>query len=375
MKIALCNDIPEFQSNRCLDENWCRRFPGATWMPCFAELAMKKGFDVVSGDIALSNIRKGSWKAEDVLVIQELNARYGRKLIHSGAKPAILTCFESPLIAYSFYDKLPQIAPRFWNRILFSGAFSTFNASSGFNCPLRFPNFNAEDIKPLKPWDEREFLVMIASNKHWNQPLQLSIFRNPKRTAWWMLEQWGNRISPTRTLAIKNELQCKRFEAVEYFGSLNRMALFGMGWNEPNRMPSDWSKRLKELLQNLNPTSCKDKFETASNYKYAICFENVSYPSYITEKIIDCFVSGVIPIYLGAPDVADFIPKEAFIDMRKFDSWKSLNIYLEEITEKDALKMLYAGRDFLNCSKGKLHSNKGFAQNILDILIKGGYAE
>ena len=367
MKIAFCCDIMAFQGNRCLDRDWCRHFPGASWVPAFAELAQKEGFAVVSGDIALSNVQCGYWNVKDILIIQELNAFHGRELARSGAKPAILTGFESPLIAYSFYDQLPKIAPVFKNRILYSGAFQTFKASSGFNYPLRFPTYNTEDIiTPLVPWKERDFLVMVSANKFWKEPFNIPLFRNPKRYAGLMLEQWRKWKSPTRLLAIKNELQTKRLEAIEFFGKLNHTALFGHGWDELQRLPLKWQKRLKMILRNLHPEPCGDKIKTISNYKFAICFENVAYPGYVTEKIIDCFVAGTIPIYLGAPDVQDFIPKETFIDMRAFDSWERLNTYLDELKEEDALKMLSAGREFLNSREGKLHSNKGFAQFVLD---------
>lgn len=369
--IAICCDITEFQGNRCLDRDWCRNFPGASWVPAFAELAKKEGIVVVSGDIALSNVQCGYWNAKDVLIIQELNAFHGRALARSGAKTAILTGFEAPIIAYSFYDQLPKIAPFFKNRILFSGAFQTFNAPSGFNYPLRFPNFNTEDIiTPLTPWNERDFLVMVSANKFWKEPFHISFSRNPKRYAYWILRQWRKWKSPTRKLAIKNELHSIRLEAVEFFGQKDRIDLFGADWDKLERLPVTWQKRLRGIMQKLNPTPCKDKLDTIKDYKFAICFENVSYQGYITEKIIDCFVAGVIPIYLGAPDIRDFVPKEAFIDMGSFESWESLNSFLEGTTEEDALKMISAGRKFLKSNEGKLHSNEGFAKYVKNMLLK-----
>jgi len=39
---------------------------------------------------------------------------------------------------------------------------------------------------------------------------------------------------------------------------------------------------------------------------FQFCLENDSYESYYTEKIHDCFLTGTIPIYYGAPDIGDF---------------------------------------------------------------------
>ena len=42
-----------------------------------------------------------------------------------------------------------------------------------------------------------------------------------------------------------------------------------------------------------------NKIEWLKNYKFNICFENSSYPGYLTEKLFDAFKAGCIPIYWG----------------------------------------------------------------------------
>lgn len=58
-----------------------------------------------------------------------------------------------------------------------------------------------------------------------------------------------------------------------------------------------------------------------SQYKFMICFENTSAPGYITEKIIRCFVAGVIPIYWGHPDFKNYINAKAviYVDPNNFE--------------------------------------------------------
>jgi hypothetical protein len=108
-----------------------------------------------------------------------------------------------------------------------------------------------------------------------------------------------------------------------------------------------------------------------SNYKFAVCFENVSYPGYVTEKIIDCLVAGVIPLYSGAPDVTDFIPENTFINMRPFNSFQRLDEYMQNLSNQTAMKMIIAGRDFLTSPTARLHSFEGFAEFLLELLKKG----
>jgi len=64
-----------------------------------------------------------------------------------------------------------------------------------------------------------------------------------------------------------------------------------------------------------------DKWEILSRYKYHICIENCSENYYWTEKISDCFLSGVFPFYYGCKNFSEYYPQESFlpIDIMNFD--------------------------------------------------------
>jgi len=369
MKVAICTDEQEFQANRILDKSWAKKFPGALWVSFWADFLKNKRVEAVTGDIALVNIKIKGWKPEDILVIQELDATDGGRLIELGAKPFILTGFESPLYVPYFYDQLPKIAPQFTHRILYSGAFKNFATRKGFNHLAYFPSYISNDIIPVKKWIGRKFLVMVASNKYFEVDFNKLSFFNPKRYLGPIKHQLIKFASPTKTIVYKNELITKRLEAVAYFGDLGLLSLFGHSWNNLDNLPLKWQKKMVKILKKIKPKSVKDKLKTISFYKFAICFENVSYPGYITEKIIDCFVSGVIPIYLGAPDIERFIPRNSFIDMRNFDSWDKLHRYLTKIDSNQATKMIGNGRNFLRSNKGKLYDQQRFANFVGKIVL------
>jgi hypothetical protein len=44
------------------------------------------------------------------------------------------------------------------------------------------------------------------------------------------------------------------------------------------------------------------KIDIMRRYRYCLVFENQCQPGYITEKLLDCFVAGAVPIYWGAPE-------------------------------------------------------------------------
>ncbi|MCL5798051.1 MAG: glycosyltransferase family 10 [Patescibacteria group bacterium] len=367
--LAICVDIQAFYKNKILDGNYARQFPWAGWASEFLPLAKKRDVDVATGDIALEMVHAGKWKAKDIFVISELDASQAKELIGLGARPFILSAFESPLIAYNFYDKLKDLSVKFPYRLLFPGAFG-LAAGDGKNIRAYFPNFDPSEIKRPVAWDKRKFICMVAANKFWREKFVFPLYLSPLRYAKWLAFQREKVTSPTRRYAIKNELQSKRFEAIEYFGKRKELDLFGYGWKDKERLPDGFRERLDPILDKIKPNSCKDKNRTISGYKYAVCFENTAYPGYITEKIIDCFTAGVIPVYLGAPDVEKYIPPETFVDMRKFDSWEKLERKLKHINEQEAKRMIEAGREFLKSNEGLKYSFSGFAKDIDDLVQK-----
>lgn len=43
-------------------------------------------------------------------------------------------------------------------------------------------------------------------------------------------------------------------------------------------------------------------------YRYVLALDNSHEEDYVTEKIYHAFIAGAVPIYLGAPNIADFVP-------------------------------------------------------------------
>lgn len=371
MKIAFCADSPIFKANRILQIKLTKEFPGAAWTSIFAKLAKRKNFEVVTGDKALANLETGHWNPHDILIIQLLDAPDGNKLAKLGAKQFMLIGLEVPLYAYDFYRKIKKNAPAFHHRLLYSGILKLLKADSHFNYPCHFPSFNTEDILPINKWSDRKFLVMVAANKYFEKVFPFLLPHYLTEHLDWTRDQFIKLRSPLRKYAIKNELINKRLEAIEYFGKQkNLFSLFGANWHDLSNLPRKWHKRLKKPIRHLNPKICKDKIETISHYQFAICFENTSYPGCITEKIIDCFVAGVIPIYLGAPDITKFVPAGSFINMRSFNSFGNLHKYLMGLNHQDALKIISNGRKFLHSPEGKLFSHEGLAKFILNLAVE-----
>jgi hypothetical protein len=62
---------------------------------------------------------------------------------------------------------------------------------------------------------------------------------------------------------------------------------------------------------------------------------------YVTEKFFDPLLVGSVPVYLGAPNIADFAPGEnCYIDASRFDSARALASHLKAIAADEPA---YAG--------------------------------
>ena len=48
---------------------------------------------------------------------------------------------------------------------------------------------------------------------------------------------------------------------------------------------------------------------------FSVVIENGVYESYYTEKILDCFATGTIPVYLGSPDIANHFNQDGIIQL------------------------------------------------------------
>lgn len=50
----------------------------------------------------------------------------------------------------------------------------------------------------------------------------------------------------------------------------------------------------------------EDKEQGLQDYMFSVCIENITYDSYFTEKILDCFATGTIPVYKGTKKILDY---------------------------------------------------------------------
>lgn len=75
----------------------------------------------------------------------------------------------------------------------------------------------------------------------------------------------------------------------------------------------------------------KNKIEFLSSYKFSISMENSNSDGYVSEKIIDAFNSGTIPIYYGDYMIDEYINPKSYILIKDEKDIKRKIDYIKEI--------------------------------------------
>lgn len=155
-------------------------------------------------------------------------------------------------------------------------------------------------------------------------------------------------------LPSTRELYTKRIEALEFFDTYypQDFSLFGRGWNKPQRF--SLRQRIfgfKKYRTYHGEFAQKDKYKILSKFKFCLCFENCEIAGNISEKIFDCFKARCVPVYLGAPNITDFISEKCFIDFRRFKNYEDLAEFLNTMDEKTYNVYLKNIKEFLSSKK------------------------
>jgi hypothetical protein len=247
--------------------------------------------------------------------------------------------FEPPVVDPRLYNALPEISNAFEEVYLHNIHGDGYSLEGVDRSKLRklyWPQPRGDVIEPFWANVERQRRIVVINGNHVPKP--------------------GH-----------SELYSKRIEAMAALASTGGIDLYGRGWNKWWSRASMWRPywRHRGALMSIYKGSCESKYEILSRYHFSLCFENMAMQGYITEKIFDCFYAGAIPVYLGAPDITDLIPQDAYVNCSAFSGWNTLLDYLLDIKEENILQMRNAGRAFVRSIEGVRYRNS--LKNIFKI--------
>ncbi|MCB0407403.1 MAG: hypothetical protein KDD34_04305 [Bdellovibrionales bacterium] len=188
-------------------------------------------------------------------------------------------------------------------------------------------------------------------------------------------------VSGNKSSRHSKELYSERKKAIREIENLigHEFAYYGPGWERfylsNTKILKAFKKAKIEWILPLQKTSSYEgllehKIKGMNHFRFCLCFENAKdIPGYITEKIFDCFFASVVPIYWGAPDIAEYIPVSAYIDFRKFKNISDLVNTIKNMDQGTFDLYLDTAKKFLKSEKVKSFSGEHFAKTIVDRVL------
>jgi hypothetical protein len=246
--------------------------------------------------------------------------------------------------------------------------------------PLHSYPDRLRDYKKIFTWDDQ--LVDGDKFVKINFPNPLSVVDVP---SFQQRDRFCCLIAGNKALAVlsSDDLYQERIRAIRWFEvhEPDDFDLYGMGWNLPafkrgglHKLHRFLYQHLQDVL-NLRPFpsyrgAVVSKASVLRRTKFSVCYENVGGLSgYITEKIFDCFLSGCIPVYWGASNVADHIPADCFVDRRQFSCIADVYKYLKSMPLSEYEQYQVNIRQFLVSDNAKSFGHDEFASIIVQTIL------
>jgi hypothetical protein len=336
-------DLPQLENNRFFEAEAAGKVSHTILPWCyFAAEAKKQGIEMVTGDVYLAMTDR----PKNALLISHMITPRTHALIAAGAKPFALFSQESPLIAFRFFFDLSRHSALYPHVFVPRGFKNKVAVSSQFH-DLYFPEPYTVGATIPGDWRLRKHLTMISGNKR--SPFTLKRF-----------------IGGVLSGKFYREFYKERLAAIEYFAG-KEFDLYGIGWQKPflGETPE-----MRRAITTCYRGPVDDKLATLKQYRFTFTMENTSAPGYVTEKIFDAIFAGSIPLYLGAPDITDYVPADCFIDLRKYRDFKELDAYLKNLTDTDFARFHAAMQRFAGSAEYAPFSQEFFANEMINLIKK-----
>lgn len=98
---------------------------------------------------------------------------------------------------------------------------------------------------------------------------------------------------------------------------LASMITSSKNWTKGHNLRFETLSKLPEFVDvfgfNINPISTKDV--GLNDYMFSVVIENDKYNTYYTEKLLDCFATGTIPIYWGCDNIGSQFDSNGIIEL------------------------------------------------------------
>ncbi len=358
--IVYDSDHPLCAGNRCFDPAERETGIGHGLLIDLATQARRRDFEIETSDVFL----RRTTSPANVVCITDMVSKRTDAVLATGARPLISLSQESPLVAWRYYHRIRELSGRFVHSYQFAGTQERLRKTPTVFHPMHYP-MDTRVLNTPRPWRARRFAVMVNSNKRALAGRGVGMRSRARAAAATALRALWSVSDPWMRL---EELYLDRVEAIRFFADNGDFQLFGFGWERPIAgFDAAYAAAARRVYGGALPPGQQEKRAVMGRFRFALCFENCAFPGYVTEKVFDCFLAGCIPVYYGAPDIGDFVPLDAIVDFRRFDSFAALNDHLLAMTEGEARRHLDAAAEFLQSPRYSMFLEETLVREWLDL--------
>ena len=204
------------------------------------------------------------------------------------------------------------------------------------------------------PWAERKIACMIANVPNVRPLLPRRSGLGMIRSGWKFTPRtWWNYVTEGGSLYGERWRIARACE--DEFGE--EFDIFGPGW------PTNGDK---DGFATARGTYEGSKLDLLQKYRFTIAYENcLNDCGYITEKMFDALLAGCVPVYLGNKSVRKYVPEDAFVDARMFQTRRELVRFLKAMTDMEWQNKRDAGHAFLRGDAKVSFGAAQYAQSML----------
>jgi len=106
-----------------------------------------------------------------------------------------------------------------------------------------------------------------------------------------------------------------------------------------------------------------NKIEALKEYKFSIAIENEMVSGFFTEKLIDCLITGTVPIYWGCPGIEEFFDSRGIIRFETIEELKGI------VSDEEFLNKFYEERiDVIRANSKKARRYASVDENMFNII-------
>ncbi len=135
--------------------------------------------------------------------------------------------------------------------------------------------------------------------------------------------------------------------------------------NDWNKIKPDLSEEAKNLFDKKYGGYIPDKILALSKAKFTLAYENERFDDYVSEKIFDAMAAGSVPIYSGASNITDYVPKECFIDFHQFKNHEELYTYISTMPDKTYNSYLKCIKNYMTEPEKNINHYKNVVLTII----------